>query len=373
MKIACIFTIWSTGSRPLDFNNLWSSSRGLTGSDLGIVMVAKEMVRLGHDVSLFAAHTDRQNKPHMWEGVKLLDIEDCNKQTTNSFDAMISWSDPNVFFNTSQKPLKLVYQMLNDFTYCQPEFDNHVDHWVAVCEMLTHHLSKQQSAPPLSKWSVVPLGCDPSWYSDQRVSGRVIWASSADRGLHLLLQEWPKIKEAVPLADLRIFYNFNYSSVEAMEPNSNNHPHFLELGHRARYMKETIKRLKHLGVLQMGSVSRDRMHQEMSMASVLAFPCDTVAFTEGFSVTALEAHASYTVPVIGDTDCLGSVYQNSGALIVPRPVKDNLAVFTDMVIKSLTDKQFADSVISKCKAFAEQHTWAKTASKLLNIINNKLK
>jgi hypothetical protein len=366
MKVAFIFGSWSIGARPLDFNNLWSSDRGLTGSDLGVTITAKEMAKLGHDVSLFTVYAGV--KPATWEGVKLYGVEEIPTVITSDFDAVVSWSEPDVLRPIPDGPVRVVCQMLNDFTYCQEGFDNFVDVWTAPCQMLLEHLTKQATDP--SKWAVLPLGVDPSWYTDQRIPGRVVWASSADRGLHWLLQEWPKIKAAVPHADLRIFYNFNYNSVENMEPNSNNHPHFIEMGHRARYMKETIKRLKHLGVLQIGSVSRERMQYEMSAASVLAFPVDTVSFTEGFSVTTLEAHGSFTVPIITDKDCLGSVYKDSGAIIIKSPIKDHLAEFTSAVIRSLTDKSFADSVINKCRAFAEDHTWAKATLKLENIIKS---
>lgn len=368
MKIAFIFGAWSVGSRPLDFNNLWSNPRGLTGSDLGVAITAKEMAKLGHDVSLFTVHAG--NRPNSWEGVKLYGVEEIPVVITSDFDAVISWSEPDVLRPIPKGPTRVVCQMLNDFTYCQPGYDKYVDVWTTPCQMLINHLSAQEGAPKKDKFVVLPLGCDPSWYSDQRIPGRVIWASSADRGLHWLLQEWPKIKAAVPFADLRIYYNFNYSSTEGMEPNSNNHPHFIEMGHRARYMKEAIKRLKHFGVLQVGSVSRDVMHQEMSMASVLAFSCDPIAFTEGFSVATLEAHASHTVPIITNADCLGSIYDNSGAIVIKTPLQNHLSDFTSSVIRALTDKAFADGVVSKCMKFAEKHTWAHSAIKLNEIIIN---
>lgn len=371
MKIAFLFGAWSIGRRPLDFNALWSSPRGLTGSDLGVVITAKEMASLGHDVSLFTVH--ESNKPNTWEGVKLYHINEKNNVIeTGNFDAVVSWSEPDVLRELPSKPIKVVCQMLNDFSYCQSGYDDCVDAWTAPCQMLIDHLVKQAGAPSTNKFTVLPLGCDPSWYSDQRVPGRVIWASSADRGLHLLLQEWPKIKAASPNANLRIFYNFDYSSVEGMEPNSNNHPHFLELGHRARYMKSMIKKLQHLDVQHIGSVSRDRIQQEMSEASVMAFPCDTVAFTEGFSVSILEAHASRTVPVITDTDCLGQVYEHSGAIVI-KNIKHNLYSFTNAVIKALNDNVFADDVIEKCSKFAEKHSWKENAKKLEQIIINKRK
>jgi len=370
MKIAFLFGAWSIGSRPINFDNLWTNPRGLTGSELGVILTAKEMAARGHDVSLFTVH-ENLTFQSPWNNVKLYHINDARGVINcNHFDAVVSWSEPDILRDLPKHIVKVVCMMLNDFTYCSPGFDDVVDIWTAPCQMLINHLMTQSNAPNKNKFQILPLGCDPSWYQDQRVPGRVVWTSSADRGLHWLLQEWPKIKSAVPNANLRIFYNFNYASVEGMEPNSNNHPHFLELGNRARYMKEAIKRLKNLDVLQLGSVSRERMQEELSQASVFAFPCDTVAFTEGFSVSCLEAHASYTVPVLTDQDCLGSVYQNSGAIIIKSPVKNHLSDFSDAVIKALTDKPYADDVINKCRLFAMEHTWDKATKKLEELIIN---
>jgi glycosyltransferase involved in cell wall biosynthesis len=368
MKCAFIFTHWAAGANGLDFNNPFTGTRQLSGSDLGIIIVAKEFVKLGHDVSLYCSFANPNDRPASWEGVKLFDITNINKENTENYDVLISWSDPNVFPGLSDKPCRIVYQMLNDFSYATPGFDQYVDQWITVCEELKQHLIKQPSSPRPEKWQIVPLGCEPSWYKDIREPGRVVWTSSPDRGLHWLLNCWPTIKAAVPYADLRIFYNFNYSSTEGMEPTSNNHPHFLEMGHRARYMKDSIKRLEHLGVLQLGAINRERMQYELSAASVFAFPCDTIAFTEGFSISTLEAHASYTVPVITDQDCLGSIYNNSGAVVIKSPIRERLSEFSSAVIKSLTDKKFADATIEKCMAFANEHTWAKTTQKLEKIM-----
>ena len=62
--------------------------------------------------------------------------------------------------------------------------------------------------------------------------GRVIWCSSADRGLHWLLSQWPKIKEAVPYASLKVFYHFNYGDLDKIENGSGGHHHFIEMAQR---------------------------------------------------------------------------------------------------------------------------------------------
>jgi glycosyltransferase involved in cell wall biosynthesis len=370
MKIAVFLGSYSIGNRPLDFwyNNIWISSRGLTGTDLSTVMISKELVKLGHNVSLFTIHAEPHNKPDTWEGVKLYNFIERHTIVDDSFDAIISINEPDAFRGVNTKGVRICWQFLNDFSYCQLDYENFVDIFLSPCDM---HMKKLQTlSQNKNKWSVVPLGCEPSWYQDKRIPGRVIWTSSCDRGLHWLLSQWSKIKLSVPNASLKIFYHFDYGNILNIEPqDKNNHPHVVEMGQRLRYIKESIKKLKHLDVEQIGSVSRDVMAKEISEASVFAFSADTVAFTEGFSVSAMENHAGYTVPIMTDIDCLGSIYGNSGAIIIKSPIRDNLVDFTNAVIKGLTDQNFANNIIKKCVEFSSNYTWSKIALKIEHIIN----
>ena len=374
MKLAFILGRYSVGSRPLNFNILWQDARGLTGTELGIVMNAQEMVKLGHDVSLFTVFAGE--KPVEWNGVKLFTLEQ-TQVIDETFDAVVSYNEPDVFRGMCRKPLKVVCQMLNDFHYCQPGFDELVD--IYTSPSLVHMKYVQNLTPIPEKWKVVSLGCDPSWYSDSRVPGRVIWASSADRGLHLVLQEWSKIKAAVPEAHLKMFYNFNFGDLTKYEPNDkllttdNNayHPVIVEMGNRIRYIKTATEKLKHLGVEMVGSVSRERMQKEMSEAMVLAYPVSTVNFTEGFSVTTMEACASNTIPVLCGCDAIKSIY-GKVAPMIEAPAKDHMKEFVELVVKSLTDEEFQKKTIKKCKAFAAKHTWHKVTVQLEKVIKEAL-
>ena len=382
MKIAVILGMFSVGPRPLDFhyNNIWESTRGLTGTDLTTVMISSHLQKRGHDVYLFTVHAEPNNKPNMWEGVKLYNYNERLKIIDNSFDGIISINEPDSLRGLPTKPMRICWQFLNDFGYCMPGFDDYVDKWLGVCQKQVDYLKAQM--PPSEKWGIVRLGCTPEWYEDKRVPGRVVWCSSADRGLHWLLQEWPKIKEAVPHATLKIFYHFGFDNLfqydeEKPETIAQCIPEVRqiasELGQRIRYIKYAIENLKEHGVEHIGGISRKQMQKEYSEASVLGFSCDTVSFSEGFSISALEAHASFTVPIIADTDCLGEVYKNSGAIIIKNPIKDHLPDFTNAVIKALTDQKFSNSIIDKCRVFAMQNTWNDITCEIETVIKNKIK
>ncbi|HVI42668.1 MAG TPA: hypothetical protein VM577_18610 [Anaerovoracaceae bacterium] len=372
MKIAVILGQFSIGARPLDFHfeNIWTSSRGLTGTDLTFVAIASELRKRSHDVSLFTVMAQPHHKPDWWEGVRLYNFDEIPTIIDDTFDVVISINEPDVLrLLKTSKPLRVCWDMLNDFTYCIPGFDDFVDQWLGVCEMHTNHLKNQ--AGNHHKWDTLFLGCSPELYQDNRVPGRIVWTSSADRGLHWLLSVFPKIKKAVPEAHLKIFYHFNYGDIDKIEPDAQNIIHHtVEMANRLRYIKNGIARLKHLGVEHIGSVSRREMQKQFSEASVLAYPSDPVAFSEGYSVSILEGHASFTVPVITDADCLGSIYKNSGSVMVPGPMKNNLEAYTDAVIKSLTDHDFANKTIEACRQFASQRTWGTVAENMEKIIKN---
>jgi glycosyltransferase involved in cell wall biosynthesis len=369
MKIAIILGEFSVGPRPLDFTNIWTSTRGLTGTDLATVMISKELQKLGHDVSLFTLHTDSNAKLGVWENVNVYHYRNRFAIINDSFDAVVSINEPDSLRDLNTKAFKICWQFLNDFNFCKYGFDNLVDLWLSPSQMLLDYLVKLGNLNK-DKWRVLPLGCDPSLYEDKRVPGRVIWMSSADRGLHWLIQEWPAIKKAVPNATLKVFYHFGFDHlIDAEQHTHNIHPHVLEMAQRLRYIRESIKKLKPLGVEHVGSTSRVDLAKEVSEASVFAYCTDTVSFSEGFSVSTLENLAGFTVPIVSDVDCLGSVYKDSGAVVVKSPIRDNLDEFRNAVIKGLTDKKHADSVIDKCRAFAQKHSWSKIAEQLQDIIN----
>jgi glycosyltransferase involved in cell wall biosynthesis len=347
LKIAFVLGSFSVGARPLPPpEELMSSPRGLTGTEIAFVRIGQELGNRGHDVMSYVGPSEPMQE---WE--------DC--------DLVLVLNEPNLLRGL-RHPKRVCYQFLNDFSFVKPGFDEYVDQYIGVCDQHTAYVA-DHCRTRRDKWRVVPLGCDPELYEDRRTPGRVVWTSSLDRGCHHLLGMWPDIKRALPEATLRIFYHWSYDSLLPVSENYRHddgkpvHPHILELAQRARYMKHALEALGPLDVEYMGSVSRDRMVREWNEASVFAFPCDTVAFSEGFSLSTLEAHASYTAPVITDCDCLGGIYGDSGARVVPRGDWNG---FRDTVVSALRNPL---AHLPRTVGFARRHTWKDTARKLEEI------
>jgi glycosyltransferase involved in cell wall biosynthesis len=382
MIIGFIYGNFAIGDRYFDLNNLWNSARGLTGSEVSYFNFAREMSRRGHEVHLFITGPSVNMN---WEGCQVHSLDSVS-MIDSSWDVAYSWHEPEILQHTHPK-LRMVNQQLNDFDYCHPGYDQYVDVYTSPSTHHMTHVSKSTSS--INKWEVLSNGCDLASYKfNLKVPGRVVYASSPDRGLHHILQVWPSIKRTVPEATLRIFYNLDtfinrFASVECHQYDAQRQQiqsqgqsaewleSFIEFSCRARFIELSINRMKDMGVEKCGCISRKQINQEWSEAIVLAYPCDTIKYTEGFSVTTLEACASRTLPVISGIDALGHIY-GSCAPIVQAPVVDHLDQFAQLVIKGLTDSKWRDEQTEKCYQFATQYSWPVLAQTLESIILRRL-
>jgi glycosyltransferase involved in cell wall biosynthesis len=371
MRLAFLYGPWCIGSRTIDFDNLEASSRGLTGSELSCIQIALAMKARGHQVALFTAPHGPQPPCRAWQhnGVEI-EVGDyptyISRVQTNHYDAVCSWNEPDLLGAAPEGTVRYLNQQLNDFQYCPPYWENFVDVGTSPS---AHHLGYiKQFITNKERWEVLPNGCDPDQYVRSPVPGRVLWASSADRGLHLLLSVWPQIKARVPHATLRCFYNFAYEAIEDLEETGPLvQQDLLEIAQRVRYIKYALEKLKGQGVTHEGSVSRDRMRQEMGEAVVLGYPCDTIRYTEGFSVTTMEACAAGVLPVISEVDSLKYIY--GGAVpMVKAPARQHLDEFVDLVVRGLTDETWRKDMTGGTVTWARQHTWGILAEKLEGIL-----
>lgn len=365
MRIAILYSPWCLSFRKtLDLDTWRTDPRGLSGSELCAIRLVQEMRAAGHEVWLFSNGNGCEPWAQRgdWEG-----------------DVAISINYPDELREMRAK-LRVCYQLVNSFDYCKRGFFEHVDQWLSPSyshmqkmletqdvEMLEDGPAEQWTPNP-AQWAVVPLGCDPERYEGfEKVSGRVVYCSSPDRGLHWLLQEWPAIRRAVPHATLRVFYRLK-DWIAGFEGT----PYFPPIeGLRARalYVEDAIRRLQGHGVEVFDSVSRERIEQEMAQAEVLAYPCDTVRWSEGFSCTVLEACAAGAVPVITDCDALGTIYGGQGCLVSP---VGNWGGWRLNVIACLEDPIAAQRIGEKARRFARKHTWKTTSQRIVQIAQNRL-
>jgi glycosyltransferase involved in cell wall biosynthesis len=326
-----------------------------TGSEVGWVRIVEGLRALGHTVHSLAPG-DRGAIDWL-----LLDKPDAPQ----GLDVLISINEPDSLRDhrvtqPQPAPLHICEFWLNQFTFCAPEFDNYVDMYVSPSQAhLDQVLGAWQAQSP-AKWIVNQLGCDPDIYPRVvKVPGRVVHCSSPDRGLHRLLEAWPHIKRAVPHATLLIFYQLDKwlrgfddtGYFPAIEKNRG----------RALYVEEALKRLSgpEWGIEVLDSIDRVTLARELAQAEVMAYPCETISWSEGFSCSTLEACAAEACPIITDCDAFADVYRS----LDPVPV-GNWQDWRDRVILALTDAEFRREMNGRAKNLAEGLTWKRHVKQL---------
>jgi glycosyltransferase involved in cell wall biosynthesis len=373
MKIALLYGAFCLTFRgTLPFAGHRQDARGLTGSEYGFIRIAEELAALGHDVTAYTASAETE-----YNGIAIRPISAIG-EIDSSFDAAVSINEPEALRDCKAK-LKVCEQWLNSFDYCKLSFEKHVDLWLSPSQghldMVLGISHEVEIAPgkvggyfkaDAANWTVIPLGCDPERYPDTiaKIPGRVVYCSSPDRGLHWLLQEWPAIKRAVSHATLKIFYRLQpwidgFADVAYTPP-------IEMLRSRAVYIQECLLRMSgsDWGITVCDSVSREQIEREMCEAEVLAYPTDTVRWSEGFSCTTLEACAARACPIITDCDALGGIYKGA-CTVIPR---GNWVEFRQAIIYALTTRPYAAAFNETARGFAEQHTWRLHAERLVAAI-----
>jgi glycosyltransferase involved in cell wall biosynthesis len=382
MRIAILYSPWCLSFRKtLDLDTWRTDPRGLSGSELCAIRLYQEFEAAGHDVVLYT-HSQEHilgGTVRVWE----------KRGDYDEHDLAISINYPDELREVKAK-LRVCYQLVNGVEYCKAGVERFVDLWISPSEAhrdkflndptwhrveVTHEnpTGKAQYVPSASQWEVVPLGCDPERYEGfEKVPGRVVYCSSPDRGLHWLLQEWPAIRKAVPHASLRIFYR-----LKDWIAHFDTQPFFLPIEgqrNRALYIREALKRLEGHGVEVFDSVNRETIEREMAQAEVLAYPCDTTRWSEGFSCTVLEACAARACPVITDCDALGSIYRDV-ARVVARGRWPGITwqeAWRTNVIDCLQDSERRSRINARAYEFAKELTWTKTASSILELAQARL-
>ena len=371
MKLAILFGgICLSFRKTMDFAAIRQDPRGLTGSEFGAIRIAEECAKLGHETTLFTESSDTE-----WNGVKISKLSD---GVPAGFDAVIAVNEPDLLRAVAPGPFRLCAYWLNGTTHCQVGFDSFVDLYASPSSAHMHRMftdpewhrvapipsapdGQETYVPREDKWIAVRLGCDPERYAADtpKISGRCIYSSSPDRGLHWLLQEWPAIKRAVPHATLHIFYRLEpwirgFDTTPYFPPIEPNRA-------RALYVQEALARLSDpkWGITLRDSVSRETIEQEMAQAEVMAYPCDTLSWSEGFSCSLLEGCAARACPVTTDCDALGDVYGEALPLVRrnDRDTAEWVREWRQTVITALQVQALRDGINEKARAFAERHTW----------------
>jgi len=261
-------------------------AKGIGGSETSHVEMVSGLRREGFDVRSFAPVPKRSKDPAgvVWESSVGLDI--------SQFEVVINYRDPELF--KAEKPAGAKWWFVSqDVGYpWEPEWLAKVDRYLVLC---SEHASWMRAKYPevyktrrlfISSNGIKSEAIRKAIKGIRRNPLRLMYASSPDRGLMILLEQWFRIRERVPKAELHVFYGFQNMKkiVEMMGPGD----------WRAEYREKLEVLLAQPGVVWHDRIGQTKLWKEWAKSNIWPYFCD---FPETSAITCMEAQACGAIPV----------------------------------------------------------------------------
>lgn len=176
---------------------------------------------------------------------------------------------------------------------------------------------------------------------------KVIYASSYDRGLEHLLDVWGGVVEAVPDAELHIFYGWNL-----FDRAYSNNPE------RMAWKEKINKKMEQPGITHHGRVSKEELKKWENICGIWAYPTH---FGEIHCITALDNQAQGCVPVVIDYAALEETVQTGIKIHGDIYDDDTKEEYKNALISLMKDEKKWEEESDKGKEFAKNFTWDKIA------------
>jgi glycosyltransferase involved in cell wall biosynthesis len=316
------------------------------GCRSGFLGLAKAMAAKGYRVRAFSTFLDRHVERNGVEYIRLDQMRSYGKP-----DALLAYYDTSPLVGETG-----MLRIASHHTYTPYAHFEWSDVNTAPSQPAVDHLRDRYE--PHGTWYVLPNGVELS-VERKPVPGRVIYHTSPDRGLHLLLAVWPEIRRRLPHATLHVVGPVEEASsladIEGVNPKTR---------HRATLLRDGLLAAQEAGGVELlGRVSRPVLDNELAEASLFAFPGSVSAPCETFSVSIMECLAIGLPVVMSPVDALKSVYEGA-VTMVPSPAEDHMAAFIEAVVVALRDGADTDAG----QRLAARYTFEEQAAHLDKII-----
>lgn len=278
----------------------------VAGGEAAMLQTSFGLARRGHDVTVYYPGERAE-----YQKVKFRPLSEAYLDVlAGKFPTVVSWSDRNVLRLAPEGTVRIFSQQLNDVPLDDDEFWSSIDAFVSPS--LGHLQFLTRFAPSwahirtavVSSGSQAHLHIGASPLSERKHV--VSYWSSPDRGLHHLLLLWPKVVEAVPDAELRVFY-----LLDRFRESIRGHWEHEEVCWRGFMLDQLLDKARFgeiPNVQFLGALPRKTLAKHQMETKVWAFPFDPVAYTEGFSVSTLDAITAGCYAVARPEDALEEVY-----------------------------------------------------------------
>jgi len=361
------------------------NKRGLGGSESAVILLSKELARLGFEVTVFNDCTSEDTRPGMYDGVlyqPLRDIE--NPAIDMHYDVMIGSRSVAAFAPAHIKERFKTFSYMPDFTrlqrikhkvlwmhdtFCDGDdliegflldglinevfvlSDFHLD-YVTNCDH-----GRKRNFEVLKKYMFITRNgignMKPDWIDvTQKDPNHFVYNSSFTKGMQPLVEDvWPRVKAAAPDAKLTViggFYKFPGGQPDEQEQSWR------------RMVEEHGKDINFTGIIPQQEISKI-----LTTASYMLYPA---GYPETYGISALESLA-HNVPIITcDFGALEETAMNSACYKIPYAIvpnglfpwinkEDQVNRFVDMTLHAYHNKYLHQQKMYACNAVKDICGW----------------
>jgi len=260
-----------------------STETGIGGSEEAVINISKELTKLGYEVTVYNSCGDNEGN---YDGVQYLNSVRFNPR--DNFNIIISWRC-NIFQFYIQGINKIVW--IHDLPHLELTEET-IKTFDKIVVLSKYHASLLPKIVPDNKIYISTNGINPDDFMGLddivRNPKRIIYASSYDRGLETILQNWTTIRESIPDAEIHCYYGWNT---------------YLDYMRRGLLKDDGFydriqKLFKQEGVFEHGRIGHKELAKEYRKAGILAYPCTYAGEINCIALT--KAIASGCFPLTND-------------------------------------------------------------------------
>lgn len=325
------------------------------GGETAMIWLSTGLAAAGHDVDLFYDTA----RPGNYHGVNYLPktLRE-HLLASKDYDLLIAWEDYPAISMAHRAKCVILAMQCNQLEMGVRDYG--VDAYQAVSRWHVNRLITSDPTAPLNpeKFFVFPNGVDLRRYEQQtppRDPFRVIHSSSPDRGLHHLVEAWPRIKRKVPEANLHLFYDMS-KWFQTVDDQRRVLGQILNTTERADRLREALRKAEGLDVVLHGAVDQWTLAREQLQSSIACYPCDPVQGSEGFSCTILEYLAAGIPTITTNADAFPELWPDH-TIQLPLPLNQDDLV--ELVVEGLRnrDTEKWQGMADRGREFAQQFSW----------------
>lgn len=298
---------------------------GIGGSETMVVEMAKRLALLGHRVRVFTS--TGKHGDGIFDGVEYR--QTAHLANVKKCDVLVAWRNAELLASKIDAKLRLLW--VHDIFAGGASHRNMLkaDRVLALSHWHRDFVINHHNLPP-EQVVVTRNGIDLARF-EQRVERnpkKVVYSSSPDRGLPVLLKVWPEIRKRVPDAELHVFYGFfNWRKIAEARGDMNQLRGIDLLEHQ-------LVELAAHGVHNRGKVDQQTLAREFLSAGVWAHP---TWFTETSCITAMEAQAAGLRIVTSSIAALNETVGPAGGVLIDGDwlSPEYQAKFVDEVVRAL--------------------------------------